>query len=377
MNCRSSIFGFVFAIVASQQSAEAMTITWTTIDYPNVLNTQLTAVSGDRVMGLWFTENYGEYGHFIFENGVFSPLDFAHPEGSKRGSTAWRFEGDEIVGNWLGDGPDATLRGLWLREGEYESVVPPDSDETYLVDVLDGKVLGNSYDFAEQVSTAFIFDGQQYTMLRHSDSRFTVVEGFSGNRIVGSYRSDGSLFRGFVYENGEFSSLDLPIADRVRPLAVDGNNIVGEFVDTDGLLASFLFDGTNTTELRNEDWMGMRAVDIEGNTIVGTYFDGPVVHGFIATISFDDVAGDVNGDGKVDLNDFGILKANFGKGATRAEGDLNSDGKVDLSDFGMLKAHFGTAATVPEPSTVALLALGTLLLFARRGPGAPVRLVPA
>ena len=53
--------------------------------------------------------------------------------------------------------------------------------------------------------------------------------------------------------------------------------------------------------------------------------------------------GDANGDGAVDLQDFGALKDNFGVygGATWAMGDFVSDGNVDLQDFGKLKDNFG------------------------------------
>jgi hypothetical protein len=54
---------------------------------------------------------------------------------------------------------------------------------------------------------------------------------------------------------------------------------------------------------------------------------------------------DLNGDGNVDVFDFGDLAANFGNGApdcaTRAEGDLNCDGVIDVFDFGDLAADFG------------------------------------
>ncbi|NLF30026.1 MAG: polysaccharide deacetylase family protein [Planctomycetes bacterium] len=52
---------------------------------------------------------------------------------------------------------------------------------------------------------------------------------------------------------------------------------------------------------------------------------------------------DFDGDGDVDLDDFVILKTNFGTpaGATAAEGDADGDGDVDLDDFVVLKNNFG------------------------------------
>ena len=56
------------------------------------------------------------------------------------------------------------------------------------------------------------------------------------------------------------------------------------------------------------------------------------------------VPGDADGDGDVDLDDFVLLKQNFGAaaGATRAQGDFDGDGDVDLDDFVILKTNFGS-----------------------------------
>jgi hypothetical protein len=65
--------------------------------------------------------------------------------------------------------------------------------------------------------------------------------------------------------------------------------------------------------------------------------------------------GDVNLDGDVNLEDFGVIKQNFGQGARHTGGDLTGDGMVGLGDFGVLKANFGksnaAAAAVPEPTS--------------------------
>jgi hypothetical protein len=92
------------------------------------------------------------------------------------------------------------------------------------------------------------------------------------------------------------------------------------------------------------------------------------------------LAGDANFDGVVNLADFGILRANFGRVGPDAyfmDGDFNGDDVIDLADFGQLRANFGGSAaelaaidgwraTVPEPGGVAMLAAAASLLSRRR-----------
>ncbi len=53
--------------------------------------------------------------------------------------------------------------------------------------------------------------------------------------------------------------------------------------------------------------------------------------------------GDANGDGRVDLLDFALLRANFGRTVTDgfALGDFNDDDVVNLLDFAILRGNFG------------------------------------
>jgi hypothetical protein len=78
------------------------------------------------------------------------------------------------------------------------------------------------------------------------------------------------------------------------------------------------------------------------------------------------VPGDINGDGSVDLTDYGLLKSSFFQTVVAGTGaDPNGDGKVDLTDFIYFKHDYAVfngassasslAAPVPEPATVLLV----------------------
>jgi uncharacterized protein (DUF2141 family) len=82
-------------------------------------------------------------------------------------------------------------------------------------------------------------------------------------------------------------------------------------------------------------------------------------------------AGDVNCDGKVDVNDLTIVLSHFGQtaGMTWTTGDLNGDGRVDVNDLTIVLSNFGKSSgagigAVPEPSCLLLLGVGAAGLFA-------------
>ena len=84
--------------------------------------------------------------------------------------------------------------------------------------------------------------------------------------------------------------------------------------------------------------------------------------------------GDGNNDQVVDGADYTIWANNFGTNGNGTPGDFDGDNHVDGADYTMWANNFGTdlsapgsaAAAVPEPSTLALAALGLISLLAFR-----------
>jgi len=88
---------------------------------------------------------------------------------------------------------------------------------------------------------------------------------------------------------------------------------------------------------------GIRVEMEQNNRMFGASF-GSVVFYYLLPLF-----GDANGDMRVDLDDFAILRGTFGQSGEGLAADFDEDGDVDLDDYETLVSGFGTIATFGPP----------------------------
>jgi PEP-CTERM motif/Dockerin type I domain len=79
-----------------------------------------------------------------------------------------------------------------------------------------------------------------------------------------------------------------------------------------------------------------------------------------------DIPGDLNHDGTVNAQDISLLASNWLQKGSTVSGDANNDGIVNGQDIAVIAGHWlwtiqgapGATTAVPEPSSIALLAVG-------------------
>ncbi len=128
------------------------------------------------------------------------------------------------------------------------------------------------------------------------------------------------------------------------------------------------YDEITATEVKG---ILFRPADVVGNG-VQFYVDNVVLDIYDAPMLV--LAGDLNSDGYVDTLDLDILNANWGNTVTagdKLQGDTSGDGFVGKEDVKIVRSewHQGTdpsPVSVPEPSSLALLVLGGLVLLLPR-----------
>jgi PEP-CTERM motif-containing protein/dockerin type I repeat protein len=152
---------------------------------------------------------------------------------------------------------------------------------------------------------------------------------------------------GIITEEGNFVYNDIPVAEATITKLLNG--------EISGLALSTPTGGWMNTCVRttNTDWTLHATPQLIFSATQG---------------GGEELPGDFNGDGVVSDADYTIWADNYGaSGATFAMGDANGDGEVSDADYTIWADNYGaTSAAVPEPTTMALVALGGLAMIRRK-----------
>jgi hypothetical protein len=216
----------------------------------------------------------------------------------------------------------------------------PGATSTDLYDIDGDNIVGMYYEKNTSGYHGFVYnlDTQTWTTLDFPGASWTTIYGIDGSTIVGSYTPREE--HGFLYNGADWITIDFPGAITTMIRGIEGNNLVGAYSTGSGW-RGFMYDGINWTELI--PGAGFNIYDIDGNYIVG-YADN---HGIIYDLD-SQTWRTIDFPGASYTEIYGI------------DGDNIVGRYYVLSDTG-LKGH-GFIATIPEPITIALFALGALML---------------
>ena len=297
---RTSFMTLVAAVMLSAAVASpSLAITYTTLDFPGGTSTEAHGIDGSNIVGSYTDATTKPHG-FLYNGSTYTTLD--DPLGTQ-GTIAYGISGSKVVGTYY----DATGNGQ-----------------------------------------GFLYDGSSYTTI--DDPLAVGVEndaiGISGNTIVGLYGHAGSGFFGFLYNGTTYTTLTAPLAaGDTDALGITGNNIVGQYTDAGGVAHGFLYQGSTYTTLNDPlatAYPQTTASGISGGNIVGFYTDSSTSHGFLYS------------GGTYTNLDYPLATSTTASGIS---GNRIVGYYTDSSDL-----EHGFVASVPEPSTVATLIAGMLLM---------------
>jgi hypothetical protein len=170
----------------------------------------------------------------------------------------------------------------------------------------------------------------------------------SGNILYNSNIVDRSVYRYAPSSIAAFTvTLSAPSAEQitVQFQTNDGSAFAGhDYVTTGGIVTFAPGQTTQSILVATVDSSG-HEFDETFEVVLSNATGALIADGNgVATISDNDVAGDANGDGIVNLADLNAVRNNFGASGANVSGDTNGDGLVNLNDLNAVRNNFGAVA---------------------------------
>ena len=192
--------------VLTATASHATTFTWTTLDAPGAVGTDLYAISGSNIYGS-YTDSSGDIHGTIYDGSSWTTLD--HPSATA-GTYLSGVEGNKIVGNYYVGG---TSHGLIYEGSSWSTVDHPTAANTFFEQIDGSNIVGNISTGVANNWQGVLYDGSSWTTLDYPSAASTSAYDIDGNKIVGAYRvgpySSGT-FHGYVYDGSSYTALNYP-----------------------------------------------------------------------------------------------------------------------------------------------------------------------
>jgi hypothetical protein len=318
MKMRAAMLSAVIGLVCVGSASAALPaptseLTYETLDYtgPGAVNTFLTGIRGDYIVGLYMPSSNVSRG-LIYQRSTqtWTQLDVVI-DGVPAPSTS-PYGPDPVTGGLHVVG-SYKLAGSSLDHGFfYDSRKPlgsafvlldyPSTAQSTTLNTIPHSIYGNNvvgnYDTSLKTGNAFLYNIQTQTyrtINKPNDSRFnptvsTTAYGIWENHVAGSYTNlTGTHAYLHNLTTGVFTKYDYPGAILTHFDGITSNN-AGAFNYTGDYLlrrtlTAFFFDGKTYTTLDYPGSVVTSGNSVYDRTVVGVYTDtGGVVHGYIATV---------------------------------------------------------------------------------------------
>jgi hypothetical protein len=342
-----SCFVLAWLVAFMSSSARVSASDWIPLNYPGATGTQATAVNGGSVVGSFWRSDGLDHG-FLYDGANYTAFDAPGATSTIPLAIASGVLGGQYSSGSSGGGP---THGFLYDGAVYTTVDFPGARDSCVTGISGNYVMGNYDTAAAAGGFTYSILSRQYKDISYPGAKYTTANSIFGNQVVGTYQNADDINHGFLFNNDDFEAIDFPGAYSTQVTGVSGNYVLGTYAETRALSSpthAFLYDGRHYTTLDPpaglwDPSMGGEGIGISGSNIVVEY----------AAPNFTNWAGFLfDGTNWTAIGPSGL---SIGLSAI--------DGSSVVGTYHDTRWH-GFLFTVPEPSTLALLTVGTLAALA-------------